>query len=110
MTGKPREKLYVVYLRCWRCGHHHYNTCLKWFKPVNTPTSLWYAQPLEYSLASENGMEALELDTASVLGSLPPLEDMLVNSQKLTVVWINPYCEKQCSSLTSALYQISALN
>ena len=42
-------------------------------------------QPLEYSQASENGMEALELDTpsemASVLGSLPPLEDMLVNSQ-----------------------------
>ena len=85
MTGKPREKLYVVYLRCWRCGHHHYNTCLEQFKPVNTPMNSWYVQPLEYSLASENGMEALELDTpsetASVLGSLPPLEDMSVNSQ-----------------------------
>ena len=76
------------------------------------PTSSWYAQSLEYSLASENGMEALELDmpseTASVLASLPPLEDMSVNS-KLAVVWIDPYCEKQCSSLISALYQISAL-
>ena len=42
-------------------------------------------QPIEYSLASENGMEALELDTpsetASVPGSMPPLEDMSVNSQ-----------------------------
>ena len=85
MTGKPREKLYVVYLRCWRCSHHHYNTHLEWFKAVNTPMSSWYAQPLEYSQASENGMETLELDmpseTASVLGSLPPLEDILVNSQ-----------------------------
>ena len=85
MTGKPREKLYVVYLRCWQCGHHHYNICLEQFKPVNTPTSSWYAQPLEYSQASENEMEALELDTlsemASVLGSLPPLEDISVNSQ-----------------------------
>ena len=42
-------------------------------------------QPLEYSQASENGMEALELDmpseTASVPGSLPPCEDMSVNVQ-----------------------------
>ena len=42
-------------------------------------------QPLEYSQASENGMEALELDmpseTASIPESLPPLEDMSVNSQ-----------------------------
>ena len=84
MTCKPREKLHVVYLRCWRCGRHHYNIHLERLKPVNTPTSLWYVQPLEYSLASENGMEALELDMpsemASVLGSLPPLENMSVNS------------------------------
>ena len=47
--------------------------------------SLRYVQPLEYSQASENGMEALELDTpsetASVPRSLPPLEDMSVNLQ-----------------------------
>ena len=52
---------------------------------MNTPTSLWYVQPLEYSQASENEMEALELDTpsetTSIPESLPPLEDMLVNSQ-----------------------------
>ena len=85
MTGKLREKLHVVYLRCWRCGYHHYNTRLIQFKPVNTPTSSWYVQPLEYFQASENGMEALELDTssetASILESLPPLEGMSVNSQ-----------------------------
>ena len=44
------------------------------------PTNLWYAQPLEYSQASENGMEALELDTptetVSVLESLSPSEDL----------------------------------
>ena len=49
------------------------------------PTNLWYAQPLEYSQASENGMEALELDTptetVSVLESLPPLEGMPVDLQ-----------------------------
>ena len=42
--------------------------------------SLWYAQPLEQSQASENGMEALKLDTpsdmVSVPESLPPLEGM----------------------------------
>ena len=85
MTGKPREKLHVVYLRCWRCGRHHYNTHLVRFKPVNTHTSSWYTQPLEYSQASENGMEALELDTptetASVPESLPPLEGMSANLQ-----------------------------
>ena len=47
--------------------------------------SLWYMQPLEYSQVSENGMEALELDTPSEMASvpeiLPPLEDMSVNSQ-----------------------------
>ena len=85
MTGKPREKLHVVYLRCWRCGHHHYNTHTEWLKPINTPMNLWYAQPLEQSQASENGMEALELDmpseTVSIPESLPPLEGMLINSQ-----------------------------
>ena len=83
MTGKPREKLHVIYLRCWQCGHHHYNTHLIRFKPIDTPTNLWYAQPVGYSEASENGMEALELDmpseTASVLEGLPPLEGMPVN-------------------------------
>ena len=53
MTGKPGEKLYVVYLRCWRCGRHHYDTRLERFKPVNTPMSSRYAQPIEYSQASE---------------------------------------------------------
>ena len=47
--------------------------------------NLWYTQPLEQSQASENGMEALELDTpsdmASIPESLPPLEGMLINSQ-----------------------------
>ena len=42
-------------------------------------------QPLEYSQASENGMEALELDmpteTASIPESLPPLEGMLAGLQ-----------------------------
>ena len=42
-------------------------------------------QPLEQSQESENGMEALELDTpsdtVSVPESLPPLEGMFVNSQ-----------------------------
>ena len=84
MTSKPREKLHVVYLRCWQCRRHHYNTHLERFKPVNIPTNSWYVQPLEYSLPSENGMEALELDMpsemASVLGSLPPLEDVSINS------------------------------
>ena len=47
--------------------------------------NLWYAQPLEQSQASENGMEALELDTpsdtVSIPESLPPLEGMSINSQ-----------------------------
>ena len=44
----------------------------------------WYAQPVGYSEASENGMEALELDTPSDMASapanLPPLENISVNS------------------------------
>ena len=49
------------------------------------PTNSWYAQPLEYSQASENGMEVLELDTptetVSVLENSPPSEGMLVELQ-----------------------------
>ena len=71
MTGKQREKYHIVYLRCWRCGRHHFNTCLIRIIPVDTPTNLWYAQPLEYSQASENGMEALELDTPTETVSVP---------------------------------------
>ena len=45
----------------------------------------WYAQQVGYTEASENGMEALELDTpngtASIQPSLPPLEDISVNSR-----------------------------
>ena len=44
----------------------------------------WYVQPVGYTEASENDMEALELDTpndtASIPPSLPPLEDISVNS------------------------------
>ena len=39
--------------------------------PVNAPPSSWYSQPLEYSQASENGMEALELDTPTETVSIP---------------------------------------
>ena len=35
------------------------------------PTNSWYVQPLEYSQASENGMEALELDTSAKTVSVP---------------------------------------
>ena len=63
MTGKPREKYYRVYLRCWQCGRYHFNTHQIQIIPVDAPPSLWYVQPLEYSQANENGMEALELDT-----------------------------------------------
>ena len=85
MTGKPREKYHIVYLRCWKCGHYHFNTNQIWIIPVNAPPSPWYAQPLEYSQASENGMEALELDTptetVSVLESLPPSEGLAADLQ-----------------------------
>ena len=83
MTGKPREKYHVIYLRCWQCGHHHFNTCLIQIILVDAPPSLWYAQPLEYSQASENGMEVLELDTptetVSVPENLPPSEGISVH-------------------------------
>ena len=85
MTGKPREKYHIVYLKCWQCGRHHLNTCLIRIIPVDTPTNSWYAQPLEYSQASENGMEALELDTptetVSVPESLSPSEGLTTDLQ-----------------------------
>ena len=85
MTGKPRKKLYVVHLRCWQCCRYHHNTRTEQLRPINTPRYSWYMQPLEQSQASENGMEALELDTpsdtVSVPESLPPLEGMSINSQ-----------------------------
>ena len=83
MTGKPREKYHVVYLRCQRCGRHHFNTHQIQIIPINVPPNPWYAQPVEYSQASENEMEALELDTPtetiSVLENLPPLESLMTN-------------------------------
>ena len=83
MTGKPREKYHITYLRCWHCGRYHFNTRQIRIIPVSVPPSLWYAQPLEYSQASENGMEALELDTptetVSVPESLPPSEGLTTN-------------------------------
>ena len=49
------------------------------------PTTSWYAQPLEYSQASENGMEALELDTptekVNVPENTPPSEDLMADLQ-----------------------------
>ena len=45
--------------------------------------SPWYSQPPEYSQASENGMEALELDTptetVSILENAPPSENLTVD-------------------------------
>ena len=83
MMGKPKEKYHVVYLRCWQCGRHHFNTRQTRIIPINAPPNPWYAQPVEYSQASENGMEALELDTptetVSVLENLPPLESLMTN-------------------------------
>ena len=38
---------------------------------VDAPPSPWYVQPLEYSQASKNGMEALELDTPTETVSIP---------------------------------------
>ena len=85
MTGKLREKYHIVYLKCWCCGRHHFNTRLIQIILVDTPTSSWYVQPLEYSQASENGMEVLELDTptetVSVPENLPPSEGMTADLQ-----------------------------
>ena len=71
MTGKLREKYHVIYLRCWRCGHYHFTTHQIRIIQVDVPLSSWYAQPLEYSQASENGMEALELDTPTEMINAP---------------------------------------
>ena len=83
MTGKPREKYHVVYLRCWRCGRHHFDTRQIRIILINVPPNLWYVQPVEYSQASENGMEALELDTptetVSVPENSPPSESLTTN-------------------------------
>ena len=80
MTSKPREKYHVVYLRCWRCGCYHYNTHQIRIIPVNAPPSPCYSQPPEYLQASENGMEALELDTptetVSTPENIPPSENL----------------------------------
>ena len=85
MTGKLRKKYHTIYLKCWRCGHHHFNTRLVQIIPVDMPTNSWYVQLLEYSQASKNGMEALELDTptgtVSVLESLPPSEGLMADLQ-----------------------------
>ena len=47
------------------------------------PMNSWYVQPLEYAQASENGMEALELDTptetVSAPENLPPSEGISVD-------------------------------
>ena len=79
MTGKPRERYHVTYLRCWQCGQHHFNTCLIQIIPVDAPPSPWYAQ------GSENGMEALELDTptetVSAPESLTPSENLAADLQ-----------------------------
>ena len=83
MTSKPREKYHVVYLRCWQCGCYHYNTCQIQIIPVNAPPSPWYLQPPEYLQASENGMEALELDTptetVSIPENAPPSENLMAD-------------------------------
>ena len=50
-------------------------------------------QPLEQSQASENGMEALELDTPSDTVSIP--ESFGRHDDKFTrlgVMWVNLYC------------------
>ena len=83
MTGKPREKYHVVYLRCWRCGQHHFNTHQIRIILINAPPNPWYAQPIAYPQANENGMEALELDTPTEIVSVPenspPLESLMTN-------------------------------
>ena len=66
-----------------RCGRQHFNTCQIRITPTNAPPSPWYAQPSEYSQASENGMEALELDTPTETVSVPenllPSESLMTN-------------------------------
>ena len=45
MTGKPRERLHVVHLRCQRCNCYHYNTCN--LGMVVVITTLYPNDPLE---------------------------------------------------------------
>ena len=45
MTGKPREMLHVVHLRCQQCNHYHYNTCN--LGMVVIITTLYLNDPLE---------------------------------------------------------------
>ena len=59
----------------------HFNTCLIQIILVDAPPSPWYVQPLEYSQASENGMEVLELDTPTETVSVP---ESLLPSEGLT--------------------------
>ena len=98
MTGKPREKLHLIHLRCSHCNHFHYNTRnLGMVVVVNT---LYPNNPLEnrviqhltqgvqrclntsyyseyYTHLAEtqnervNVMETLELDTPTDTVSIP---------------------------------------
>ena len=45
MTGKPRERLHVVHLRCQQCNHYHYNT--RNLGMVVIITTLYPNDPLE---------------------------------------------------------------
>ena len=45
MTGKPRERLHVVHLRCRRCNRYHYNT--RNLGMVVVITTLYPNDPLE---------------------------------------------------------------
>ena len=45
MTGKPRERLHVVHLRCQRCNRYHYNTHN--LGMVVVITTLYQNNPLE---------------------------------------------------------------
>ena len=45
MTGKPRERLHVVHLRCRQCNHYHNNTCN--LGMVVIITTLYLNDPLE---------------------------------------------------------------
>ena len=45
MTGKPRERLHVIHLRCQQCNRYHYNTCN--LGMVVIITTLYPNDPLE---------------------------------------------------------------
>ena len=65
-------------------GLRYAPTIFEHLRLLNTPSYLLFTQQLEQSQESENGMEALELDTpseiVSILESMPPLEGMSANS------------------------------